>query len=68
MDNSENASIGSDRLLSINEVCKMTGFCPIIASRLMNETGRCMTIHRRKFILESALLAYLQEKEGEAAC
>lgn len=55
--------IGSDRLLSIQNVSEITGFCPVIASRLMKESGREIVLHRRKYILESSLLAYLREME-----
>ena len=55
--------IGSDRLLSIQNVSEITGFCPVVASRLMKERGREIVVHRRKYILESSLLAYLRELE-----
>ncbi|BAK45824.1 hypothetical protein EGYY_28470 [Eggerthella sp. YY7918] len=55
--------IGSDRLLSIQNVSEITGLCPVTASVLMKESGREIVLHRRKFILESSLLAYLRELE-----
>ena len=55
--------IGSDRLLSIQKVSEITGFCPVVASRLMKESGREIVVHRRKYILGSSLLAYLRELE-----
>ena len=55
--------IGSDRLLSIQNVSEITGFCPVVASRLMKESGREIVVHRRKYLLESSLLAYLRELE-----
>lgn len=57
--------IGSDRLLSIQNVSEITGFCPVVASRLMKESGREIVVHRRKYILESSLLAYLRELERQ---
>ena len=62
-DTSAPANVGSDRLLSIQNVSEITGFCPVIASRLMKESGREIVLHRRKYILESSLLAYLREME-----
>ncbi|RHB55754.1 hypothetical protein DW878_05070 [Olsenella sp. AM39-30AC] len=57
------ASIGSERLLSIADVCAMTGFCPVTASKFMKESGRSLTLHRRVFILESSFYSYLHELE-----
>lgn len=57
------SNVGSDRLLSIQNVSEITGFCPVVASRLMKESGREIVVHRRKYILESSLLAYLRELE-----
>lgn len=57
------STLGSDRLLSIQNVSEITGFCPVVASRLMKESGREIVVHRRKYILESSLLAYLRELE-----
>lgn len=57
------APLGNDRLLSVADVCSVMGFCPEIASKFMKETGHALTLHRRIFILESSLLAYLHEQE-----
>lgn len=56
-------SIGSDRLLTINDVSRITGLCAPVASELIKETGRAITIHRRIYILESSFLAFLKEQE-----
>lgn len=56
-------SIGSDRLLTINDVSRITGLCAPVASELIKETGRAITIHRRVYILESSFLAFLKEQE-----
>lgn len=61
------AAIGSERLLGIPEVCAMTGFCPVTASKVMHESGKAITLHRKIFILESSLFAYLHELEGANA-
>ncbi len=45
--------IGEDRLLSIAAVVEKTGFCRTVASALMDETGKAIVLHRRKYILES---------------
>lgn len=58
--------IGDDRLLGIEDVCNVTGFCPQVASRLIKDSGRGIFLHRRLFILESSLLAYLREQEAQA--
>lgn len=56
-------SIGSDRLLTISDVSRITGLCAPVASELIKETGRAITIHRRVYILESSFLAFLKEQE-----
>lgn len=59
--------LGNDRLLSISDVSKIMGFCPITASKLMKESGYALIIRRRVFILESNLIKYLTSREGGAA-
>lgn len=56
--------LGRERLLGIPDVCAITGFCPAVASTFMKESGRALELHRRVFILESSLFAYLHELEG----
>lgn len=55
-----NKNISNDRLLSIDDVVQVTGLCRRIASVLMDETGKAIIIHRRKFIFASDLLGYLR--------
>ena len=59
--------IGGDRLLSIADVVEKTGFCRTVASALMDETGKAIVMHRRKYILESDLLAHLRGLAGSCA-
>lgn len=56
--------IGEDRLLSIADVVEKTGFCRTVASALMDETGKAIVMHRRKYILESDLLSHLKGLAG----
>lgn len=56
--------IGEDRLLTIAEVVEKTGFCRTVASALMDETGKAIVMHRRKYILESDLLSHLKSLAG----
>lgn len=56
--------IGGDRLLSIADVVEKTGFCRTVASTLMDETGKAIVMHRRKYILESDLLSHLKGLAG----
>ncbi|WP_139651820.1 hypothetical protein [Raoultibacter phocaeensis] len=51
----------NDRLLTIEDVSEMTGLCRPIASKLIDESGHAINVHRRKFILESGLLEYLKD-------
>lgn len=55
--------LGNDRLLGIKDVANRFGVCAITASHIMDETGRAITLRRKKYILESSLLAYLHERE-----
>lgn len=58
--------LGSDRLLDIRDVAEITGLCGPVASRIMTETGRQIILHKRKYILQSSLMAYLRSREGGA--
>ncbi len=60
--------LGKETLLGIPEVCQMTGFCPATASRLMKETGKCLFLHRRLYVLESSFLNFLHELEVSDPC
>lgn len=55
--------LGRERLLSLADICNMTGWCPVTASRFLDESGRKLKLHGRVFILESSLYAYLRELE-----
>ena len=55
----------SDRLLGRADVSEATGLCPTVASRLMQETGHCIRLHRHIYVLESDFLAYLRSMGGE---
>ena len=61
-------NLGHERLLSIAEVCKITGLSPVTASKLMKESGRAIALHRRIYILESSFFAYLHELEVAEPC
>ena len=57
--------IGSDHLMSIKDVSELLGVCPLIASKIIAETGHKIVLHRKVFVRESALVAYLDEVEGQ---
>ena len=57
-------ALGSDRLLTIQDVSACFGVCSVTASRIMSDTKHAIVVHRKKYILESDLLAYLREIEG----
>lgn len=56
--------VGADRLLGIKEVAERTGFGSATASRIIDESGHAIVLHRRKFILESSLMDFLRSVEG----
>ncbi len=60
--------LGKETLLGIPEVCQMTGLCPATASKLMKETGKCLQLHRRLYVLESSFLNFLHEQEVSNPC
>ena len=55
-------TIGSDRLLGITDVAAITRTCPVTASRIIDETGYGIVLHRKKYILQSNLLKFLQSQ------
>lgn len=67
-DSAIGAPIGNDRLLTIKDVSEITGLCAVTASGLIKKSGRGIYMHRRVYILESSLMAFLREKEQEASC
>lgn len=56
------ADIGSDRLLGISDVAQITRTCAVTASRIIDETGYGIVLHRKKYILQSNLLKFLQSQ------
>lgn len=60
--------LGSERLLDVPEICKLTGLGEATASKLMKETGRCFKLHRRLYVIESSFFAYLHEVEVNQPC
>ena len=56
--------IRQDKLLTVVDVQEKTGLCRTVASALMDETGKAIVMHRRKFILESDLLSHLRQLAG----
>lgn len=59
--------LGSDRLLSAEDVSKILGFKKVTATKVMKATGAHIKIHSRVYVMESALLAYLQNQEARHA-
>ncbi len=57
------ASFAGDRLLGVENICDITGLCPVVASKLITETGHEIRLHSHKYILESSFLAFLHERE-----
>ncbi len=58
----------SDNLLDVQAICNKTGFCKQVAARLMKETGRCVRIHGKLFVLESSFIDYVRDLEANEAC
>lgn len=53
-----------DQLLSRSDVAEVMGVCPATASRIINESGCRITLHRKVYILGHSLRKFLVEKEG----
>lgn len=60
--------LGSERLLGIPDVCRITGLAEATASKLMKESGRAIRVHSRLFILETSFFNYLRELEVNQPC
>lgn len=60
--------LGRERLLDIPEICKITGLGEVTASKLMKETGCCLKLHSRLYVLESSFFAYLHKLEVSNPC
>lgn len=51
-----------ERLLTVGDVADITGLCYAVASDIIDETGRGIVLHSHKYVFESALYEFLQEK------
>ena len=60
--------LGRERLLGVPEVCEITGFCNVTASRLIKESGCGIKVHSRLFVLESSFFNYLHSLEVTEPC
>lgn len=60
--------LGRERLLGVPEVCEITGFCNVTASRLIKESGCGIKVHSRLFVLESSFFNYLHRLEVTEPC
>lgn len=60
--------VGRERLLGIPEVCKLTGLGEATASKLMKETGCCIKLHSRLYVIESSFFSYLHGLEASDPC
>ena len=60
--------LGRERLLSIPDICELTGLGEVTASKLMKETGCCLKLHRRLYVIESSFFAYLHQLEVSQPC
>lgn len=58
--------LGRERLLGIPDICKLTGLGEATASKLMKESGHCIRLHRRLYLLESSFFSWLREQEANA--
>lgn len=59
-DDASGVAVGRDRLLGISDVAKITNTCPVTASRIIDETGCAIVLHRKKYVLESNFLRFLE--------
>lgn len=56
--------LGRERLLGIPDICELTGLGEATASKLMKESGHCIRLHRRLYLLESSFFSWLKEQEA----
>ena len=68
LESSHPETVGRERLLDIPEVCKITGFGEATASKVMKETGCCIRLHSRLYVLESSFYKYLHKLEVSEPC
>lgn len=60
--------LGRERLLDVPEIRKLTGLGEATASKLMKETGCCLKLHGRLYVIESSFFAYLHRLEVSEPC
>lgn len=56
--------LGRERLLGVPDICQLTGLGEVTASRLMKESGRCLKLHGRLYVIDTSFFAYLHSMEG----
>lgn len=56
--------LGRERLLGIPDICELTGLGEATVSKLMKESGHCIRLHRRLYLLESSFFSWLKEQEA----
>lgn len=59
---------GRERLLGVTEIRELTGLGEVAAASLMKESGRCLKLHSRLFVIESSFFEYLHELEVSDPC
>lgn len=60
--------LGRERLLGATEIRELTGLGEVAAASLMKESGRCLKLHSRLFVIESSFFEYLHELEVTNPC
>ena len=60
--------LGCERLLGVTEIRELTGLGEVAAASLMKESGRCLKLHSRLFVIESSFFEYLHELEVSDPC
>ncbi len=58
-------NIGRERLLGLADVREILGCGYAVASAVMKESGCCLRIHSRLYVLESSFFGYLHSLEGK---
>lgn len=60
--------LGRERLLDVSDIRELTGLGEVAAASLMKESGRCLKLHSRLFVIESSFFSYLHELEVTDPC
>lgn len=60
--------LGHERLLGVPEIRELTGLGEVAAASLMKETGCCLKLHSRLYVIESSFFAYLHKLEVTSPC